>query len=91
MMQEIVGSKWCRMASQNSTSVGKGQKACCRIQFSRTAPLAANARGQTWKNMAEWRARHLFPDTWVDYPLYQVLEDFEASLEEDPGTPGPRW
>ena len=30
-------------------------------------------------------------DTWVDYPLYQVLEDFEASLEEDPGTPGPRW
>jgi len=30
-------------------------------------------------------------DTWVDYPLYQVLEDFEESLEEDPGTPGPRW
>jgi len=28
-------------------------------------------------------------DTWVDYPLYQVLEDFDASLEEDPGTPGP--
>ncbi len=31
------------------------------------------------------------PDTWVDYPLYQVLEDFEASLEEDPGTPGPAY
>jgi arylsulfatase len=30
-------------------------------------------------------------DTWVDYPLYQVLEDFEESLEKDPGTPGPRW
>ena len=30
-------------------------------------------------------------DSWVDYPLYQVLEDFEVSLEEDPGTPGPRW
>ncbi len=26
-------------------------------------------------------------DTWVDYPLYQVLEDFQASLEKDPGTP----
>jgi arylsulfatase len=26
-------------------------------------------------------------DTWVDYPLYQVLEDFQASLENDPGTP----
>ena len=30
-------------------------------------------------------------DTWVDYPLYQVLERFEVSLEEDSGTPGPRW
>ncbi len=29
------------------------------------------------------------PDTWVDFPLYQVLEDFEASLEKDPGTPDP--
>jgi len=30
-------------------------------------------------------------DTWVDYPLYQVLEDFQASLEEDPGTPDPDY
>jgi len=29
------------------------------------------------------------PDTWVDFPLYQVLEDFQASLDQDPGTPGP--
>jgi len=29
------------------------------------------------------------PDTWVDAPLYQVVEDFEASLETDPGTPEP--
>ena len=28
-------------------------------------------------------------DTWVDYPLYQVLEDFQASLAKDPGTPDP--
>jgi arylsulfatase len=28
-------------------------------------------------------------DTWVDFPLYQVLEDHEASIEEDPGAPGP--
>jgi len=28
-------------------------------------------------------------DTWVDYPLYQVLEDFQASLESDLGTPDP--
>ncbi len=30
-------------------------------------------------------------DTWVDYPLYQVLEDFQASLEKDPGTPDPDY
>ena len=26
-------------------------------------------------------------DTWVDFPLYKVIEDFEASLESDPGAP----
>ncbi|MCP4459692.1 MAG: arylsulfatase [Cytophagales bacterium] len=26
-------------------------------------------------------------DTWVDYPLYQVVEDFEESLYNDQGTP----
>ena len=28
-------------------------------------------------------------DTWVDFPLYQVLEDHEASIESDPGAPDP--
>lgn len=28
-------------------------------------------------------------DTWVDVPLYRVIEDFEASLAEDPGAPNP--
>ena len=28
-------------------------------------------------------------DTWVDFPLYQVLEDHEVSIEEDPGAPDP--
>lgn len=28
-------------------------------------------------------------DTWVDFPLYKVLEDHEASLEKDAGTPNP--
>ena len=28
-------------------------------------------------------------DTWVDFPLYQVLEDHEALIEEHPGTPDP--
>ncbi|WP_435213758.1 arylsulfatase [Luminiphilus sp. nBUS_16] len=28
-------------------------------------------------------------DTWVDFPLYQVIEDHELSLENDPGAPGP--
>ena len=28
-------------------------------------------------------------DTWVDFPLYQVVEDHEISIENDPGTPGP--
>ncbi len=28
-------------------------------------------------------------DTWVDFPLYQVLEDFQTSLENDPGIPNP--
>ena len=29
------------------------------------------------------------PDNWGDFALYQVLEDFQASLEKDPGTPSP--
>ena len=28
-------------------------------------------------------------DTWVDFPLYQVLEDHQLSIEEDAGTPDP--
>ena len=28
-------------------------------------------------------------DTWVDFPLYQVLEDHEASIANDPGAPDP--
>ena len=28
-------------------------------------------------------------DTWVDKPLWQVIEDHEASIEKDPGAPGP--
>jgi len=28
-------------------------------------------------------------DTWVDFPLYQVLEDHEESIAQDPGTPDP--
>jgi arylsulfatase len=28
-------------------------------------------------------------DTWVDFPLYQVLEDHEESIAEDPGAPDP--
>ena len=28
-------------------------------------------------------------DTWVDTPLWQVMQDHEASIEQDPGAPGP--
>ena len=28
-------------------------------------------------------------DTWVDAPLWQVIEDHKASIEADPGTPDP--
>jgi len=28
-------------------------------------------------------------DTWVELPLYQVLEDHGVSIEEDPGAPDP--
>ena len=28
-------------------------------------------------------------DTWVDFPLYKVLEDHEESLEKDAGAPSP--
>ena len=31
------------------------------------------------------------PDTWVDFPMYQVLEDFQLSLEKDSGTPDPDY
>ena len=27
--------------------------------------------------------------TWVDFPLYQVMEDHEASIAADPGAPDP--
>jgi len=39
----------------------------------------------------EHPARNYGLDTWVDYPLYQVLEDFQVSLENDPGTPDPNY
>jgi arylsulfatase len=35
------------------------------------------------------RLRHYIEDTWIEGPLYRVLEEHEASLAEDPGTPGP--
>jgi arylsulfatase len=28
-------------------------------------------------------------DTWAEYPLYQVLEDHEESIAQDPGAPDP--
>ncbi len=28
-------------------------------------------------------------DTWVDAPLWQVIEDHQASIEKDSGTPKP--
>ncbi|MGI9287722.1 MAG: sulfatase/phosphatase domain-containing protein, partial [Pseudomonadales bacterium] len=28
-------------------------------------------------------------DTWVDVPLWQVIEEHEASIEKDTGAPGP--
>ena len=33
--------------------------------------------------------RNYDANTWVDFPLYQALEDFQASLQRDPGTPDP--
>jgi arylsulfatase len=35
----------------------------------------------------EHPGRNYNTDTWVDYPMWQVIEDFQESLEEDPGTP----
>jgi len=35
------------------------------------------------------RLRHYIQDTWVETPLYRVLEEHEASLEKDTGTPSP--
>jgi len=35
------------------------------------------------------RLRHYIEDTWIEVPLYKVLDDHQASLEEDPGTPDP--
>ena len=33
------------------------------------------------------RLRHYIEDTWVETPLYRVLEEHQASLEADPGIP----
>ncbi|MDE0723025.1 MAG: hypothetical protein OSB28_06930, partial [Flavobacteriales bacterium] len=35
------------------------------------------------------RLRHYIEDTWVEIPLYKVLDDHLASLAEDPGSPDP--
>jgi arylsulfatase len=35
------------------------------------------------------RLRHYIEDTWIEVPLYRVLEEHEASIEEDPGMPDP--
>ena len=35
------------------------------------------------------RLRHYIEDTWIEVPLYRVLEEHEASIAEDPGTPDP--
>jgi len=28
-------------------------------------------------------------DTWIEFPLYRVIEEHQASMEKDPGTPDP--
>jgi len=33
------------------------------------------------------RLRHYIEDTWVEAPLYKALEEHQASIAEDPGTP----
>ena len=33
------------------------------------------------------RLRHYIEDTWVEVPLYRVLEEHEASIAKDPGIP----
>jgi arylsulfatase len=35
------------------------------------------------------RLRHYIEDTWIEAPLYKVLAEHQASLENDPGTPDP--
>lgn len=35
------------------------------------------------------RLRHYIQDTWIERPLYRVLEEHEASIAKDPGTPAP--
>ena len=37
----------------------------------------------------EEKPEHFYlDDTWVDAPLWQVLEDHQASIADDPGVPG---
>ena len=56
-----------------------------------------------WEHIAEkknWRIVQLpngfyqaeyidLDDTWVDYPLWEVIEEHEISIEKDAGAPGP--
>ena len=35
------------------------------------------------------RLRHYIQDTWIERPLYRVLEEHKALLKKDPGTPDP--
>ena len=35
------------------------------------------------------RLLHYIEDTWIEAPLYKVLDEHQASLEKDPGKPDP--
>jgi len=35
------------------------------------------------------RLRHYIEDTWIEAPLYKVLAEHQASIENDPGAPDP--
>ena len=78
---EIVGVKWRNWKMLFKETERIGEKAIAGID-----PAFYNL----YKDPQEQeRLRHYIQDTWIEVPLYNVLEEHQASIAKDAGAPNP--
>jgi arylsulfatase len=78
---EIVGVKWRNWKMLFKEAERIGEKAIAGID-----PAFYNL----YKDPQEQeRLRHYIQDTWIEVPLYNVLEEHQASIAKDAGAPNP--